>query len=491
MSTRRASPRPRASNPATRTAQQACSDYCANPIYPLAPYIGTGVVTCTANAFSDVVVPDGQCGTTSGASGGKTAAVTCTLGGRQCSSIMTTPDGTEEFCGSMPTHMFSISPTSISLKGCFDPNAMSGQTFCQNMHLWPDNPIPGSVSPVEFPWVNVMSVTPNSAACSTTTASGALVLGIAVGAPLGLIQVQGATANLTAKGGSFATTTTCDSDNEFCTTNLVNLHVVANDVTVAGVTITNPEVTLTAPVSLGFVNQNQTVQPNTMLLQVAGNVAGFRRVIANMSPPNPLTVTSTSTSMSISGSFPTTINAPTGTVAGATVTMAIAGSTSTGSSCAGQTAVQSLLGFESLQYWASSQATLSLDGTLHTQGCFGMDVGGSGYRTLNSGPLQTPIAGTTSTLALDTYIPPQQPNPSYLGAVQMCLTCPSANQFNMYIGQVELTGKPVGQFSTLNFPIPTPIVNVLTGSHPDCSFTIALNTNQTPKPPVLDNLRFR
>jgi hypothetical protein len=40
-------------------------------------------------------------------------------------------------------------------------------------------------------------------------------------------------------------------------------------------------------------------------------------------------------------------------------------------------------------------------------------------------------------------------------------------------------------------PIPGPIKSILQGAHPDCFFSIAVNSNATPTPPVLDNLRFK
>ena len=54
-----------------------------------------------------------------------------------------------------------------------------------------------------------------------------------------------------------------------------------------------------------------------------------------------------------------------------------------------------------------------------------------------------------SALSVDLFIPNNQPNQNYLGALQMYLTCPSVNAFNEYIGQVELTGKPQNAYSTL------------------------------------------
>ena len=125
------------------------------------------------------------------------------------------------------------------------------------------------------------------------------------------------------------------------------------------------------------------------------------------------------------------------------------------------------------------------------EGCFGLQVGGGGYRTLNSAQFATPLPGTTPTLALDVFVPPSPPNLFWLGALQMYLTCLSANFFNQYIGEDELTGLPLNKFSTLNYPIPGPIASVLQGAHPDCFFSIAVNANQTPTPLVLDNLRFK
>jgi hypothetical protein len=99
--------------------------------------------------------------------------------------------------------------------------------------------------------------------------------------------------------------------------------------------------------------------------------------------------------------------------------------------------------------------------------------------------------GTTKTLALDVFVPPNPPNPYWLGAVQMYLTCPFANFFNQYIGEDELTGLPLNKYSTLTYAIPAPLASVLQGSHPDCFFSIAVNANQTSTPPALDNLRFK
>jgi parallel beta-helix repeat protein len=149
-----------------------------------------------------------------------------------------------------------------------------------------------------------------------------------------------------------------------------------------------------------------------------------------------------------------------------------------------------IFGFESLTAWTSS-APLSLDGARKTQGSFGMAVGGSGYRFLTSAPLTTPLSPLTATLLLDVFVPGNQPNQFWFGSVQMFASCPSAALSNVFLGQVELTGKPTNAFSTLSFPVPANIRTALGQARTDCFFGIAINTNATPTTPVVDNLRFR
>jgi hypothetical protein len=148
-----------------------------------------------------------------------------------------------------------------------------------------------------------------------------------------------------------------------------------------------------------------------------------------------------------------------------------------------------LFGFEAVADW-SSPAALSLDAARKTQGLVGLRVGGSGFRTVTSAPLRTPPAMFSSTLRLDFFLPPNQPNSFWFGAVQMHASCPSAGVVNAYLGQVELTGKPTNQFSTLAFPLTSQVSTMLGQAHTDCYLSISLNTNATPISPVLDNLRF-
>jgi hypothetical protein len=150
---------------------------------------------------------------------------------------------------------------------------------------------------------------------------------------------------------------------------------------------------------------------------------------------------------------------------------------------------QSLFGFDSTTLWSSSQATLSLVGAPKTEGNFSMSIGKTGWRTLNSVKFATSaFSGITSKMALDVNPPKQQTNPKWIGQVLLFANCPSAGVYNQFIGAVELTGKPLGSFSSLTFSIPLAVKNAMTTAHSDFSFSISLNANDPGY--LFDNLRF-
>lgn len=86
--------------------------------------------------------------------------------------------------------------------------------------------------------------------------------------------------------------------------------------------------------------------------------------------------------------------------------------------------------------------------------------------------------------------PANQPNPSWLGDLQIFVSCPSAGVFNAPLGTRGLTGLAAGEFSTLTYDVPADVVAVLSGAHPDCALSFALNVNAGAGTWVLDNLGF-
>jgi hypothetical protein len=125
-----------------------------------------------------------------------------------------------------------------------------------------------------------------------------------------------------------------------------------------------------------------------------------------------------------------------------------------------------------------------------TQGCGALGVAGQGFMPIVSSPFSTTGLSLKPALSVDLFIPPNQPNLFYLGALQMYLTCPASNVFNQYIGQVELTGKPLNHYSTLRFPLPSATSATLAVPQDGCFLGFALNVNPTGQSWLLDNLRF-
>lgn len=477
---------------ATDVCQRFCDDPAGGGLWPLAhaqkAQGASSGLSCVASVFDNDGQPEfnqalpGACATVGvGQSVGETAFATCSLSGRECEQITTS--GGLMFCGSLPQ-------LNVTESGCFDPTMTSADSFCQNGLEFPALTQGGPGVLDMFPYWDVSGVALLSDQCPASGGSGAAALGITPGT-VGSVTGGGTTTPLIAIGGSMGVKTKCDSDNEFCTSTITALTIQLADVTIAGVTIHNPLATMVgAPTASVF----GTIEAQSLRLQIEGDIAGLGHVSTVVSNPQSLTIGVGTTSASLAGSVSGVISTNGTTVMPVSGTLSVGGSTSApGAACNGETAIQRLLGFETTAEWFFSQGTGSLTVTpaLHTQGCYGIAVNGSGYRTLESAPFVTPLPGTTSQLALDIYVPGGQPNPYWQGAVQTYLTCPSANFFNQYIGQVELTGLPTAQISTVKFAVPAPIEAMLAGAHPDCSFGVAVNTNATPTPPVLDNLRFQ
>ena len=133
------------------------------------------------------------------------------------------------------------------------------------------------------------------------------------------------------------------------------------------------------------------------------------------------------------------------------------------------------LHFEDPYVWISSVAAIqpSLDAR-HTQGSFSVAVNAQGFVSLKSRPF--PLTGAlSSSLALDFFLPTQQPNPNFFGQVQLVVDCPSKGVQSAFIGQVDLTGRTLGAFNRLNFPVPANIASSIGSSCDD--FDVAVNIN--------------
>lgn len=142
------------------------------------------------------------------------------------------------------------------------------------------------------------------------------------------------------------------------------------------------------------------------------------------------------------------------------------------------------------EFWSPQWGSVSDVSDVFTEGTGSMSVDAEGYTFLDSGSFSTwllPIVGTE--LELDVFVPEGQPNPYWLGSVQLFVTIPSAQLLNYFVGHAELTPGGTG-WRTLAFTLPNDVHSALLEPHADVRFGIAVNTPHGAPSVLLDNLRF-
>jgi hypothetical protein len=151
----------------------------------------------------------------------------------------------------------------------------------------------------------------------------------------------------------------------------------------------------------------------------------------------------------------------------------------------------SLLSFEVSTDWTSAQATLNLNSDDVSDGAFSLSVPAGGTKFVVSRPFTTAeLPALGGTLSLDVYVPNPQPNPWWVGDVQVYLTCSSANLYNVWLGQAPLSGLFPNEFNQLTFDLPSNVEAALNGAHSGCHFSLALNSNTGSGAFLFDRLGF-
>ncbi|HEY6727516.1 MAG TPA: hypothetical protein VI197_25950, partial [Polyangiaceae bacterium] len=137
-----------------------------------------------------------------------------------------------------------------------------------------------------------------------------------------------------------------------------------------------------------------------------------------------------------------------------------------------------ILGFEQSSDWQSiwNPATLAQNGTFHSQGQFSLKISNIGYTAVRHLQPLTSDGTSFDVVGYDIRIPPlnEQVNPWWFGDTWLYIDAPSKG-----IHQVTLGSKPLanpGQFTRVEFPIPSWIRTALSGTYSDLKFTIAVNT---------------
>lgn len=151
-----------------------------------------------------------------------------------------------------------------------------------------------------------------------------------------------------------------------------------------------------------------------------------------------------------------------------------------------------VLGFEDAGFWSSNSTTLVLNSGSFSQGSSSLGFSPTGYTEITSANLNTAYTGGFSqTVTFDLMIPVSQPNPSWIGAVQLYLDSPSAGVYNAYLGQQDLMSLTRGIFQTIRFDLPADIQTLLGSQvNRDFKLKIVLNVPANTSPFALDNLEF-
>ena len=144
--------------------------------------------------------------------------------------------------------------------------------------------------------------------------------------------------------------------------------------------------------------------------------------------------------------------------------------------------------------WTASNGTLSKS-PISVNGFNSISVAAGGYVPIVSAPMSSVDIRATagpnlSKISYSLLIPTNAPNPFWVGATQMFLTAPSANMFNVYLGQIELTGQPLQTFIRPTFTVPPEAMSILTDNRNDVTITITINVNGGTQGWLLNDLRF-
>ncbi len=134
-------------------------------------------------------------------------------------------------------------------------------------------------------------------------------------------------------------------------------------------------------------------------------------------------------------------------------------------------------GFESLSDWSPLQSNpvLSLS-PLHTEGAFSLELNGGGWMQVESRKLARE-SDAPSLVGYDIRIPAAPLNRWWHGTTALFLDAPSVGIFNQFVGQVELTGFPLGQFKRVELPIPATLKTKLNGDYQDLRLRVVVNAS--------------
>jgi len=336
--------------------------------------------------------------------------------------------------------------------------------------------------------VQLNRVVPNAPQCAPAAASRA-AFALTAG-PIGQAVGNGTTVPLSTSRGSAVMSRPCATCNF---SQLDSLRVNVNNLTIAGTPVTNVMVATSSNIPLQAPDSNgrNSINAHDLKLTITGLVNGVPSIyLAENSTP--WLIGPAGAGFRLQGTVDVTDAGSSGQALPVSVSINAPGApaSSQQTACSNLSPRDRLFGFEDPQSWSSSNSSLSLVTSPVTQGCGALGVAGQNFIQITGAPFTTAGLTVTPGLSVDLFIPNNQPNPFFIGNLQVLLSCPSGGVNNQFIGQVALTGKPLNQFSTLRFALPSQTISTLQRPLNDCFFSWGLNVNQTNRTWIMDNLRF-
>ncbi|MDF3069155.1 MAG: hypothetical protein K0R38_4756 [Polyangiaceae bacterium] len=133
-----------------------------------------------------------------------------------------------------------------------------------------------------------------------------------------------------------------------------------------------------------------------------------------------------------------------------------------------------VLGFESVAAWSATSGVLA-SSTDRVEGNASLSVSNASFTTLTSAPL-APLTGLSATGSVSVKLPTSQPNPWWLGQLDLRVDSPSRGIYGQSIAHYELTGKPLGSWQELSFTLSPNLLTSLSASGAnDIRFKLDLN----------------
>ncbi|WP_437970182.1 hypothetical protein WMF04_13145 [Sorangium sp. So ce260] len=152
-----------------------------------------------------------------------------------------------------------------------------------------------------------------------------------------------------------------------------------------------------------------------------------------------------------------------------------------------------ILGFEKPGAWTSTQAQLSLHTGRAEEGIASLQVltPGSFHAIVSQNFSTAGLTPVGNRITLDLFVSPAQPNPSWVGNIEVLISIPSKGINNQWAGNFPLTPVPRGSFQRIQFGVlPAATLTALNAAPSDVKLQFNLNVTSNSGPYYLDNVRF-